>query len=231
MPFATTTKMPWNAFHFGLVALLNSTIVETVNESLPHLHGAFEMLAKNIIFPFHCWVYDFQWRGMFCIFNYNFQFSLTFARLKHTDKNRHIHTNIQQLYAECWVQVELQEMNKYFAMCGIFNAKQNYIYSEGMQREDVLLSPLPSPLLLPLPLLLLPSSDVWKSSAPDKFYAKIKCKNEKNAHNSYKYQIQVVKYRLQMLFPWWIQNNWKEKFTRDCSLPNDLAWIFMFVLS
>lgn len=122
-------------------------------------------------------------------------------------------------------------MYKYFAMCGIFNAKQNYIYSEGMQWEDVVSSPLPSPLLLPLPPLLLPSSDVWKSSAPDKFYAKIKCKNERNAHNSYKHQIQVVKYRLQILFPWWIQNNWKEKFTRDCSLPNDLAWIFVFVLS
>lgn len=105
MPFATTTKMPWNAFHFCLVALLNSTSAETVNELLPHFHGAFEMLAKNIIFPFHCWVYDFQWRGMFCIFNYNFQFSLTFARLRHTDKNRHIHTNMHT-YSNCMLNVE-----------------------------------------------------------------------------------------------------------------------------
>lgn len=31
--------------------------------------------AKNLDATFHCRVYNFQWCGMFCIFNYNFQFS------------------------------------------------------------------------------------------------------------------------------------------------------------
>lgn len=58
-------------------------------------------------------------------------------RLRQTHTHTHAFTEIynriaiQQLHELC-VRRE-REMFKYFAMCGIFNAKQNYIYSEGMQ--------------------------------------------------------------------------------------------------